>query len=96
LQFLLWLVGRIARKQGTDATAGDVPAPLAVPLLVFSSGDEGRAWRRVSADVELIDLPRSRDDSVASHAAAVTSYLRARLQSIGDSGSKNETTRGVL
>jgi oxalate---CoA ligase len=96
LQFLLSLVGRIARRQGTDGTAGDVPAPLAVPLLVFSSGDEGRAWRRVSADVELIDLPGGRDGRVASHAAAVTSYLRARLQSIGDSRSKNETTRGVL
>jgi len=96
LQFLLSLVGRIARKQGTDGTEGHVPAPLAVPLLVFSSADEGRAWRRVSADVELIDLPGSRDDWVASHATAVTSYLRARLQSIGDSGSKNETTRGVL
>jgi acyl-CoA synthetase (AMP-forming)/AMP-acid ligase II/thioesterase domain-containing protein len=96
LQFLLSLVGRIARKQGTDATAGDVPAPLAVPLLVVSSGDEGRAWRRVSADVELIDLPGRRDEWVASHAAAVTSYLRARLQSIGDSRSRNETTRGVL
>jgi acyl-CoA synthetase (AMP-forming)/AMP-acid ligase II len=96
LQFLLSLVGRIARKDGTDGTAGDVPAPLAVPLLVFSSGDEGRAWRRVSGDVALIDLPGSRDDWVTSHAAAVASYLRARLQSIGDSRSKNETTRGVL
>ena len=51
---------------------------------------------RLSADVGLIDLPGSRDDGVAGRAAAVTSYLRARLQSIGDSGSKNATTQGVL
>jgi len=84
------------QPRGADEAESYVPVPLAVPLLVFSSGDEGRAWRRVSADVELIDLPGSRDDWVTSHAAAVTSYLRARLQSIGDSRSKNETTRGVL
>jgi oxalate---CoA ligase len=92
------LLGRMSGQQprGANGAESYVPAPLAVPLLVFSSGDEGRAWRRVSADVELIDLPGSRDDWVTSHAAAVTSYLRARLQSIGDSRSKNETTRGVL
>jgi acyl carrier protein len=98
-QLLRSLLGRMSgepQRRGADGTESYVPAPLAVPLLVFSSGDEGRAWRRVSADVELIDLPGSRDDWVASHAAAVTSYLRARLQSIGDSRSKNETTRGVL
>jgi oxalate---CoA ligase len=97
-QFFRSLLGRMSGQQprGADGAENYVPAPLAVPLLVFSSGDEGRAWRRVSADVELIDLPGSRDDWVAGHAAAVASYLRARLQSIGDSGSKNETTRGVL
>jgi thioesterase domain-containing protein len=93
VQLLRSLLGRMS---GADGTESYVPAPLAVPLLVFSSGDEGRAWRRVSADVALIDLPGSRDDWVAGHAAAVASYLRARLQSIGDSGSKNATTRGVL
>jgi oxalate---CoA ligase len=96
VQFLRSLLGRLARGRGADGTGSHVPAPLAVPLLVFSSADEGRAWRGVSADVELIDLPGSRHDWVASHAAAVTSYLRARLQSIGDSRSRNETTRGVL
>jgi oxalate---CoA ligase len=98
-QFLRSLLCRMSGRQqrpGANGTGSYVPAPLAVPLLVFSSGDEGRAWRRVSADVELIDLPGSRDDRATSHAAAVTSYLRARLQSIGDSRSKNETTRGVL
>jgi acyl-CoA synthetase (AMP-forming)/AMP-acid ligase II/acyl carrier protein len=98
-QFLRSLLCRMSGRQqrpGANGTGSYVPAPLAVPLLVFSSGDEGRAWRRVSADVELIDLPGSRDDRATSPAAAVTSYLRARLQSIGDSRSKNETTRGVL
>jgi oxalate---CoA ligase len=97
-QFLRSLLGRMSGQQprGVDEAESYVPVPLAVPLLVFSNGDEGRPWRRVSADVELIDLPGRRDDSVASHAAAVASYLRARLQSIGDSRSKNETTRGVL
>jgi acyl carrier protein len=93
VQLLRSLLGRMS---GADGTESYVPAPLAVPLLVFSSGDERRAWRRVSADVELIFLPGSRDDWVAGHAAAVASYLRARLQSMGDSGSKNATTRGVL
>src|SRR5262245_35986752 len=97
-RFLRSLLGRMSGEpqgRGEDGTESYVPAPLAVPLLVFSSGDEGRAWRRVSADVELIDLPGSHV-SVVSHAAAVASYLRARLHSIGDSGSRNETTRGVL
>jgi len=98
-QLLRSLLGRMSRKQdrqGADGTARYVPAPLPVPLLVFSSEYEGQAWRRVSPDVELINLSSDPDDWVANHATAVTSYLRARLQCIGDSKIKSATTRGVL
>jgi hypothetical protein len=40
----------------------------------------------VSPEVELIDLPGSHADWVTGHPAALTSYLRARLQSLGSSG----------
>lgn len=78
----LW---RRPHRQGVEAMASHVPAPLAVPLLVFSTASEARAWRRVSPDVELIDLPGSHQGWVRSHPAALTSYLRARLQSLGNS-----------
>jgi hypothetical protein len=97
-QFLLSLLGRMSGKrhrQGVDGTAGYVPAPVALSLLVFSNENEGRVWWRVSADVELINLPGSRDDWVTRHAVAVTSYLRARLQNIGDASIKSETGRVV-
>ncbi len=97
-QFLLSLLGRMSRKQdrqGADAAARYVPQPLAVPLLVFSTAYEGQAWRRISADVELIDLPGGGDDWVTRHAAAVTSYLRARLQGIGGPRIESETARGI-
>jgi oxalate---CoA ligase len=97
-QFLLSLLGRMSGKrprQGVDGTAGYVPAPVALSLLVFSNENEGRVWWRVSADVELINLPGSRDDWVTRHAVAVTSYLRARLQNIGDASIKSETARVV-
>jgi hypothetical protein len=68
---------------------------VALSLLVFSNENEGRVWWRVSADVELINLPGSRDDWVTRHAVAVTSYLRARLQNIGDASIKSETARVV-
>jgi oxalate---CoA ligase len=95
-QLLRSLLGRMSRKQdpqGADGTARYVPAPLPVPLLVFTSEYKGQAWRRVSPDVELINLS---SDWVANHATAVTSYLRARLQRGGDSKIKSATTRGVL
>jgi oxalate---CoA ligase len=94
----LWsLLGRSARKQDRQGGDGryDVPAPLAVPLLVFSTEYEGNSWRRVSADVELIYLPGSSDDWPIKHAAAVASYLRARIQGIGESKIESATTRVV-
>src|SRR5207245_3411492 len=76
---------RKQHQQDAKAAATYFPSPLAVPLLVFSSEYEGRAWRQISPDVELINLPGSRDDWVTRHPAALMSYVRARIQSIGDS-----------
>jgi oxalate---CoA ligase len=95
----LWsLLGRTARKQDRPRGGGlahDVPAPLAVPLLVFSTEYEVNSWRRISADVELIHLPGSPHDWATKRAAAVASYLRARIQSIGESRIESATTQGV-
>jgi oxalate---CoA ligase len=98
-QVLVSLLGRILPERSRpswNGAARGVPAPLAVPLLVFSSEHQGRAWRSVSADVELINLPGSPDAWVASRDGAFTRYLQARLQGIGDSGIRGETTRGVV
>ncbi len=97
-QFLLSLLGRMSRKpdrRGAHGAARYVPQPLAVPLLVFSSAYEGQAWRRISTDVELIDLPGGGGDWATRHAAAVTSYLRARLQGVGGPRIQSETARGI-
>ncbi len=57
VQFLLSLVGRIARKQAMDGH-GEASMSRRLWRCRCSSSRaeyEGRAWRRVSADVELID-----------------------------------------
>jgi oxalate---CoA ligase len=98
-QILMSLLGRILPERSRpswDGAARGVPPPLAVPLLVFSSEHEGPTWRRVSADVELINLPGSPDSLVASQGASISRYLQARLQGVGDSGVRGETAPGVV
>ena len=80
LQFLLSLVGRITRKQGTDETAGDLPAPLAVPLLVPSSSaiDAPRPFRSARPYI----VP-----SASSIAFSVGNICAARSMTFGAWGS---------
>jgi acyl-CoA synthetase (AMP-forming)/AMP-acid ligase II/thioesterase domain-containing protein len=88
LQRLLSFLGM--RQQPSDpADANQVPAPLTVPLLVFAPEHEGAAWREVGSEVEVINLPGSHSEWMTAQPASLVRYLRARLQSIGDSSARS-------
>jgi acyl-CoA synthetase (AMP-forming)/AMP-acid ligase II len=61
------------------------PAPLAVRVLVFASNFDGRAWRKMSPDFELINLFGDSNSSwTTTHVAAFANRVRDRLRGIGD------------
>jgi len=55
------------------------PQPLAVRTIYFSADYNGRAWRRISADLEVIKLPGDHY-GVPTDPAELADCLRARLQ----------------
>jgi acyl carrier protein len=60
------------------------PLPLAVPVLYFALRYSGRAWRRISPEIELINHPSGDHHSFlrGNFAAAMMNHLRARLDTL--------------
>lgn len=52
------------------------PAPVSVPIVYFGSQFDGRGWRQISPDVQLVELPGDHYDWVTIHAE----ILARRLQ----------------
>lgn len=55
------------------------PAPLAVPVVFFAADHDGRAWRRLTSEVEVIDLPGGHLGCVTTNAAPLVEHLRQRI-----------------
>jgi hypothetical protein len=60
------------------------PSPLAVPVLYFSLAFDGRAWRRISPQTDLFDLP-DRHVFGTEISADVVMRLRDRLDALRNS-----------
>ena len=56
------------------------PAPLAVPIVYFSSENNGQPWARISPDLELIDVPGGHYDWVTIRAQRLARRLLPRIQ----------------
>ncbi|MFC4174029.1 thioesterase domain-containing protein [Microvirga sp. GCM10011540] len=67
------------REAFTLAMARYLPAPLDVPVIFYSAGHDGRAWRRLSSELEVIQLPGGHDYCLNVGAELLVNHLRQRI-----------------
>jgi thioesterase domain-containing protein len=74
--------GPAASLQETYAIAMSryLPAPLSVPVIFFAAAHDGRAWRRLSPDLEVIEVPGGHTDCVRGHAEPLVEHLRQKIR----------------
>ena len=66
----------------TIAMAQYRPAPFDVPVIFYSAGHDGRAWRRLSARLEVIEMPVGHDQCLSSGAELLAKHLRQRIDEV--------------
>ena len=67
-------------EQYRDCLVRYSPAPLAVPLIIFTSEFDGRPWTRLGRDCELFSVAGGHFDWVTIRAGAFADKLKSRLQ----------------
>lgn len=67
------------REAFTTAMARYLPAPLDVPVVFYSASHDGRAWRRLSPDLEVIEVPGGHDYCLITGAELLVEHLRQRI-----------------
>lgn len=67
------------REAFTVAMARYLPAPLDVPVVFYSASHDGRAWRRLSDDLEVIEVPGGHDYCLTTGAELLAQHLRNRI-----------------
>ncbi len=60
----------------TIAMAQYRPTPVDVPVIFFSAGHDGRAWRRLSPRIEIVEMPVGHDHCLSSGAELLVKHLR--------------------
>jgi acyl-CoA synthetase (AMP-forming)/AMP-acid ligase II/thioesterase domain-containing protein len=55
------------------------PKPLALPVLYFSADYDAKAWRRISSDLDVVNLPGDHSE-VITDPSALANHLKAHLQ----------------
>jgi oxalate---CoA ligase len=66
----------------TIAMAQYLPAPFDVPVIFFSAGHDGRAWRRLSSQLEVVEMPVGHDYCLSTGAAFLVKHLRQQIDSV--------------
>src|SRR5205823_1285692 len=61
------------------AMAQYLPAPLDVPVAFYAADHDGRAWRRLSSQLEVIQVPGGHRDCLAIGAKLLIEHLRQRI-----------------
>jgi thioesterase domain-containing protein/acyl carrier protein len=71
-------------QQYEEALVSYIPAPLPVPILVFSSTFDGQPWQRTSEDFRLFQLPGGHFDLVTSRSGEFAAHLGDQMRRISD------------
>ncbi len=69
----------LRREAFTVAMARYLPAPLDVPVVFYSASHDGRAWRRLSGNLEVIEVPGGHDYCLTTGAELLVQHLRHRI-----------------
>jgi len=60
------------------------PAPLEVPVVFYAAEHEGRGWRRLSSQLEVVQLPWGHDGCLTIGAERMVDHLRQRIDALAD------------
>lgn len=72
------------REDFTIAMARYLPAPIGVPVVFYSASHDGRAWRRLSRDLEVIEIPGGHDYCLTTGAELLVQHLRQRIDTLSE------------
>ncbi|WP_245273074.1 AMP-binding protein [Microvirga lotononidis] len=67
----------------TIAMARYRPAPFDVPVVFFSAGHNGHAWRGLCPKLEVIEMPGGHNNCLTAGAEILVKHLRQRIDLIG-------------
>jgi thioesterase domain-containing protein/acyl carrier protein len=56
-----------------------LPAPLDVPVVFYAATHNGRPWRRISSNLEVVEVPGGHDHCLTIGAETVATHLRQRI-----------------
>ncbi|WP_083519556.1 AMP-binding protein [Bradyrhizobium jicamae] len=65
------------------AMAQYLPAPLEVPVTFYSAEHDGRAWRHLSSQVEVLQVPGGHGGCLTIGADLLVDHLRQRIDALG-------------
>jgi oxalate---CoA ligase len=71
-----------SERQYQEALERYAPAPLRVPILVFSSVYDGRPWHQISSDFVLLELSGGHYDLVTVRSGVFAAHLRDQLNRV--------------
>ena len=80
------------------AMAQYLPAPLEVPVTFYAAEHDGRAWRHLSSQLEVIQVPGGHLGCLTIGAELLVDHLRQRIDGLADGAppSLNRTRRGRM
>jgi hypothetical protein len=73
-----------------------IPEPLAVPLLYFSVEYDGRPFRRLSPEFEIVRIPGRHFDCVTTHLNLLADHLGGRLRTLPPSPIDTNSVRAPI
>jgi oxalate---CoA ligase len=78
------------------AMAQYLPAPLEVPVAFYAADHDGRAWRHLSSQLEVIQVPGGHHGCLTIGAELLVEHLRQRIDVLADGAPPplNRTRRG--
>ncbi|MHC2318386.1 acyl-CoA synthetase (AMP-forming)/AMP-acid ligase II/thioesterase domain-containing protein/acyl carrier protein [Bradyrhizobium diazoefficiens] len=66
------------------AMAQHLPVPLDVPVTFYAADHEGRAWRALSSQLEVIQVPGGHGECLTIGAERLVAHLRQRMDAVAD------------
>jgi thioesterase domain-containing protein len=78
------------------AMAQYLPAPLEVPVAFYAADHDGRAWRHLSSQLEVIQVPGGHDGCLTIGAELLVRHLRRRVDSLADRAASVELNKSPL
>nr|WP_283805871.1 AMP-binding protein [Bradyrhizobium sp. ARR65] len=68
------------------AMARYLPAPLEVSVVFYAAQHEGRGWRHLCSQLEVVQVPWGHDGCLAIGAERLVDHLRQRIDTLADGG----------